>query len=101
MGWEPPLSEQEDTCGFHANEMETSCMLEATEGLVDMAQAICEYPAHIDDQSELRPEGAPATFAWVTQDISRSWNRRRCGGCYSRKGKGMGGEICGEFGTAD
>ena len=72
LGWEPPLSEQEDTYGFHANEMETSCMLEATEGLVDMSQAICEYPALIDDQSELRPEGAPATFAWVTQDISSS-----------------------------
>ena len=70
--WRPPLSEQEETYGFHANEFETSCMLEMTEGLVDMSKAVCEYPAHIKDAGELRPEDAPATFAWATQDLSKT-----------------------------
>ena len=71
-GYEPPLPEQERVYGFHANTMETACMLEATEGLVNMAKARCEYPAKVDDSGELRPEGAPATFAWVTSDVSES-----------------------------
>ena len=72
LGWNPPLSRQEDAYGFHANEMETSCMLEAAPDLVDMSKAVCEYPADVDDPGELRPEDAPATFAWKTRDLSRS-----------------------------
>ncbi len=70
--YKPPLSPQEDAYGFHANEMETSCMLEATEGLVDMSQARCEYPARVGEAGELRPEGAPATYTWITGDVSKS-----------------------------
>ncbi len=70
--WRPPLSIQEDTYGFHANEFETSCMLEVTDGMVDMSKAVCEYPSHISDPGELRPEDAPATFAWATHDLSRT-----------------------------
>ena len=72
LGWSPPLSRQEDAYGFHANEMETSCMLEAAPDLVDMSKAVCEYPADVDDPGELQPEDAPATFAWKTKDLSKS-----------------------------
>ncbi len=70
--YKPPLSAQEDAYGLHANEVETSNMLEVTEGLVDMSQARCEYPARVGEPGELRPEGAPATFTWITSDVSRS-----------------------------
>ena len=72
LGWNPPLSRQEEAYGFHANEMETSCMLEAAPDLVDMSKAVCEYPADGDDPCELQPEDAPATFAWKTKDLSKS-----------------------------
>jgi len=66
------LSRQEAAYGFHAGELETSLMLAAAGGLVRMGNARCEYPAHIDDPGELRPEAAPATFSWATQDVSRT-----------------------------
>lgn len=66
------LSEQEDTYGFHAGELETSLMLAAIPHLVKMNLASCEFPARIADPGELRPEAAPATFSWATKDISRS-----------------------------
>ncbi len=66
------LSEQEATYGFHAGEVETSWMLAVAEPLVKMASAGCEYPAHIEDKGELRPEASPATFSWATKDLSRS-----------------------------
>jgi creatinine amidohydrolase len=72
LGWTPPLSRQEEAYGFHANEMETSCMLEAAPDLVDMSKAVCEYPADVDDPGELQPEDAPVTFAWKTKDLSES-----------------------------
>ncbi|HOG92453.1 MAG TPA: creatininase family protein, partial [Opitutaceae bacterium] len=37
-----------------------------------MDRAVCEYPARLDDSGKLRPERAPATFAWITEDISQS-----------------------------
>ena len=72
LGYKPPLPAQEAAYGFHANTMETACMLAATEGLIDMSKARCEYPARIEDPGELKPEEAPATFAWITRDISES-----------------------------
>jgi creatinine amidohydrolase len=66
------LPPQEATYGFHANEAETSWLLAAAPELVDMKQAVCEYPARVEDPGELRPEFAPATFAWITKDLSRS-----------------------------
>ncbi len=70
--WDLDVSRQELTYGFHANEAETSWLLAAAPGLVDMSQAVCEYPAQVGDDGMLRPEFAPATFAWITRDISRS-----------------------------
>lgn len=66
------VSPQEATYGFHAGEVETSWILAVARGLVDMTEARCEYPAHLDDPGELRPEAAPATFAWLTRDLSAS-----------------------------
>jgi creatinine amidohydrolase len=64
------LSPQEATYGFHAGEVETSWMLAAAGRLVRLEKARCEYPARLDDPGELRPEAAPATFSWATQDVS-------------------------------
>ena len=66
------LSQQEETYGFHAGEVETSWMLDIWPDTVDMSQAVCEYPASIDDPGSLRPEDAPATFAWAFCDLSES-----------------------------
>ena len=64
------LSPQESTWGFHAGEYETSLLLAEAPHLVRMDKAACRYVGHIDDPGELRPEFAPATFAWVTQDLT-------------------------------
>lgn len=71
-GYPPPVSTQESTYGFHAGEWETSLMLAVAEDLVRMDQAVCEYPVRLDDPGELRPENAPATYSWITSDISIS-----------------------------
>jgi creatinine amidohydrolase len=66
------VSPQEATFGYHANEVETSLLLATAAPFVRMADAVCEYPARLGDTRELRPERAPATYAWVSQDVSRS-----------------------------
>lgn len=66
------LSAQEATYGFHAGELETSWLLAVAPARVKQELAVCEYPAHLGDPGELRPEDAPATFAWASQDISRT-----------------------------
>jgi creatinine amidohydrolase len=69
-GHQPELGAQEAAWGFHAGEWETSLMLACAPDLVRMDRAGCEYPARLDDPGDLRPEHAPATFAWMTDDIS-------------------------------
>ena len=71
-GFKPDVSTQEAAWGFHADEWETSLMLACAPELVRMKQAVCEYPARLGDPGELRPGNAPATFAWMTRDISKS-----------------------------
>lgn len=66
------LSQQEATYGFHAGELETSWMLAAAGSLVRMEHAACEYPARLDDPGSLRPEAAPATYSWASQDVSKT-----------------------------
>ena len=66
------LAPQEATFGFHAGELETAWMLAVAGQHVDMAQARCEFPARLDAPGQLRPEAAPARFAWVTRDVSSS-----------------------------
>jgi creatinine amidohydrolase len=70
--WKPPVAKQEAVFGFHAGQWETSLMLAVAPHLVQMRRAICEYPARLDDPGELRPEGAPATFSWISADLSRT-----------------------------
>ncbi len=70
--YQPDLSAQESTYGFHAGEYETSLLLATAPRLVTMETALCHYPGHLEDPGELRPECAPATFAWASQDISPS-----------------------------
>jgi creatinine amidohydrolase len=64
------LSAQEKAWGFHAGEWETSLMLALTPNLVDQGKAICHYPAKLTDPGNLRPDSAPATYAWQTDDIA-------------------------------
>lgn len=68
----PGLSPQEAAYGFHAGELETSWLLASAPQWVRPELAVCEYPARLDDPGELRPEAAPATFAWASQDVSVS-----------------------------
>lgn len=64
------LEPQERTWGFHAGEWETSVMLAIAPETVQMDQAVCHYPAFLEDPGKLRPENAPATHSWVTRDIA-------------------------------
>lgn len=65
------VSPQETAYGFHANEVETALMLAATPTLVKTG-AVADYCAKLGDTRDLRPERAAATFAWVSQDLSRT-----------------------------
>lgn len=67
-----PVSDQEAAYGFHANQAETAWMLAVTEGLVRMEEARCEYPDRVENRARLKPERAPATFTWITSDVSES-----------------------------
>ena len=71
-GFQPPISRQEAAYGFHANEVETALMYAKAGAFCNPSAALCHYPASISDPGELRPESAPATFSWATQDISIS-----------------------------
>lgn len=64
------VSAQESTYGFHANEFETSALYAVAPSLCHPEAAPCHYPARIEDPGMLRPECAPATYAWASQDIS-------------------------------
>src|SRR5271170_3763240 len=66
------VSEQEKAYGFHAGEIETAFLLSAVPELVDTAAYTVNYIAHVDKPELLRPENAPATFAWLTRDIAAS-----------------------------
>lgn len=66
------LSAQERAYGFHAGEVETALLLAAAPELVDRAAYTSNYIADVAEPKLLRPENAPATFAWLTADIAPS-----------------------------
>ena len=66
------LSAQERAYGFHAGEVETSFLLAAVPELVDRSSYSVTYIADVSSPELLRPENAPATFAWLTRDIAPS-----------------------------
>jgi creatinine amidohydrolase len=66
------LSAQERAYGFHAGEVETSFLLAAVPELVDRSSYSVNYIADVSGPELLRPENAPATFAWLTRDIAPS-----------------------------
>jgi creatinine amidohydrolase len=68
----PEICPQEAAYGFHANEWETAVLLASTPDLVHPTEYTSNYVAQIDDPSVLKPEFAPATFAWLTRDIAPS-----------------------------
>lgn len=70
--WKASVSKQEAAWGFHGGQWETALMLALAPHLVRMEHAVREFPAHVDDPGELRPENAPVTFAWKTADLSRT-----------------------------
>ncbi len=71
-GHAPGLDPEEDSGGFHAGEWETALMQACAPELVHPERAGAEYPARAGDPGLLRAARAPATFAWVTRDLSRS-----------------------------
>ena len=66
------LTEQEQAYGFHAGDAETSILLSAIPELVHTGEYTVNYIADINKPELLRPENAPATFAWLTRDIAPS-----------------------------
>jgi len=66
------LDPQERSYGFHAGEVETSFLLAALPKLVDSSAYTSNYIADINKPELLRPENAPAIFAWLTRDIAPS-----------------------------
>jgi creatinine amidohydrolase len=65
----PPL---EAAYGFHANLVETALLLAKAPQYTHQERAVCWYAGKLEDPGELRPEFAPATFSWASQDISPS-----------------------------
>src|ERR1700676_5579913 len=66
------LSPQERAYGFHAGEVETAFLLASVPQLVDRSAYTVNYIADIGKPELLRPENAPAVFAWLTRDIASS-----------------------------
>jgi creatinine amidohydrolase len=66
------LSEQERAYGFHAGEVETALLLASVPELVDTSAYTVNYIADSSKPELLKPENAPATFAWLTRDIAGS-----------------------------
>jgi creatinine amidohydrolase len=66
------VSPQEKAYGFHAGEIETAFLLNATPELVDTSAYTVNYIAYVDQPELLKPENASATFAWLTRDIAES-----------------------------
>lgn len=70
--YESGVSERESTYGIHANEVESGLIYAACPEMADPAAAVCRWIGAMDDPGELRPEFAPATYAWKSLDLSRS-----------------------------
>jgi creatinine amidohydrolase len=66
------LGAQERAYGFHAGEVETSLLLASVPELVDTSAYTANYIGDAAKPELLRPENAPATFAWLTRDIAPS-----------------------------
>jgi creatinine amidohydrolase len=66
------LSDQEAAYGFHAGEVETALLLAATPDLVHTDAYTSAYIRKLGEPGALMPENAPATYAWLTRDISPS-----------------------------
>ena len=66
------LHPQERAYGFHAGEVETSFLLASMPELVDRSAYTVNYIADVTKPELLRPENAPAVFAWLTRDIASS-----------------------------
>jgi len=64
------LSAQEAKYGFHAGEVETSLLLDATPDLVATDHYTASYIRRVGDPGTLMPEFAYATYAWLTRDVS-------------------------------
>ncbi len=66
------LSDQERAYGFHAGEVETAFLLEATPELIHTDEYTTNYIADVANPKPLKPENSPANFAWLTRDIAAS-----------------------------
>ena len=66
------VSAQEKAFGYHANEFETAWLLALVPQHVKAERAVCDYVGSITDPGELRAEQTAATYAWTTQDVSKT-----------------------------
>lgn len=66
------LDPQERAYGFHAGEVETAFLLASVPQLVNRSAYTVNYIADVAKPELLRPENAPAVFAWLTRDIASS-----------------------------
>lgn len=64
------LDPQEAKFGFHAGEVETALLLDATPDLVATDCYTSSYIRRVGDPGTLMPEFAYATYAWLTRDVS-------------------------------
>ncbi len=71
-GWYPPVSRQEAVYGFHAGEVESAWVMAVAPEQVNDAVLPCEFAGDVEDPARLRAEFAPATYSWVTSDVSES-----------------------------
>lgn len=87
------LNPQEAAYGFHAGEVETALLLEATPELVHRDQYTVNYIAQVGDPAILKPEFAYATFAWLTRDIAPSGVMGDPGPATAEKGRAWAEEM--------
>ena len=66
------VSAQDKAFGSHANEFETAWLLALVPQHVKAERAVCDYVGSITDPGELRAEQTAATYAWTTQDVSKT-----------------------------
>jgi len=66
------ISARESAYGIHAGEVESSLMYAATPDLVEPEKATSCWIGSLDPSKQLKPEFAPATYAWMTLDVSQS-----------------------------
>ncbi len=94
------LGEQEARYGFHAGEVETSLLLDATPDLVRTGEYTSSYIRRVGEPGALMPEFAYATYAWLTRDVSPTGVMGDPGPSDAAKGRRWRDEMAGRIAAA-